>query len=39
MNRKLIITIVAAVVAAIAGIALTADEYGIVCQTLCGQKE
>lgn len=39
MNRKLIITIVAAVVAALSAVVLTADEQGIVCQTLCGQGE
>lgn len=36
MTRKTVIAIVAAVVAALSAVVLTADEQGIVCQALCG---
>lgn len=39
MTRKTIITIIAAVVAALSAVVLTADEQGIVCQALCGSGE
>jgi len=39
MNRKLVIGIVAAVLAALSTVVLTADEQSMVCQTLCGRGE
>jgi len=39
MTRKTVIAIVAAVVAALSAVVLTADEQGIVCQALCGSGE
>lgn len=39
MNRKLIIGIVAAVLAVLSTVVLTGDEQGLVCETLCGGDE
>lgn len=39
MNRKLIIGIVAAVIATLSAVVLTADEQSMVCQTLCSSGE
>lgn len=39
MNRKLIIGIVAAVLAVLSTVVLTVDEQSLVCQTLCGSGE
>lgn len=39
MNRKLVIGIVAAVLAVLSTVVLTTDEQSLVCQTLCGSGE